>query len=83
MRMRLFLGAPAAQSAQSSGCTLPASLISALMDFELSDEQRAFAETARAFARDEWLPKAPGWDDRGEFPLKGVGEHWELYATTN
>src|ERR1700756_1894512 len=38
------------------------------MDFELSDEQRAFAETARAFAREEWLPHAPGWDERGEFP---------------
>lgn len=23
------------------------------------------------------------FDDRGEFPLKGVGEHWELYATSN
>ena len=35
-----------------------------LMDFDLSDEQRAFAETARAFAREEWLPQAPGWDER-------------------
>jgi class 3 adenylate cyclase len=23
------------------------------------------------------------FDDRGEFPLRGVGEHWELYATSN
>ena len=23
------------------------------------------------------------FDDRGEFPLKGVPEHWELYATSN
>ena len=23
------------------------------------------------------------FDDRGEFPLKGVGERWELYATTS
>src|SRR6266567_1435799 len=38
------------------------------MDFDLSDEQRAFAETARQFARDEWLPHAPGWDEREEFP---------------
>jgi len=38
------------------------------MDFELSDEQRAFQETARNFARDEWLPHAPGWDAREEFP---------------
>ena len=38
------------------------------MDFELSDEQRAFAETTRIFAREEWLPQAPGWDERDEFP---------------
>src|SRR5436853_3662619 len=38
------------------------------MDFTLSDEQRAFQETARQFARDEWLPHAPGWDAREEFP---------------
>jgi isobutyryl-CoA dehydrogenase len=42
------------------------------MDFDLSDEQRAFAETARAFARDEWLPAAPGWDERGEFPVAAL-----------
>jgi hypothetical protein len=38
------------------------------MDFDLSDEQRAFEATARDFARDEWLPHAPGWDAREEFP---------------
>src|SRR5438067_6328124 len=38
------------------------------MDFELSDEQRAFQDTARQFARDEWLPHAAGWDEREEFP---------------
>jgi alkylation response protein AidB-like acyl-CoA dehydrogenase len=48
------------------------------MDFELSDEQRAFAETARAFARDEWLPLAPGWDDRGEFPVAALRRAAEL-----
>jgi alkylation response protein AidB-like acyl-CoA dehydrogenase len=42
------------------------------MDFELSDEQRAFGETARAFARDEWLPQAPGWDERCEFPVAAL-----------
>ena len=42
------------------------------MDFDLSDEQRAFAETARAFAREEWLPLAPGWDERGEFPVAAL-----------
>jgi alkylation response protein AidB-like acyl-CoA dehydrogenase len=48
------------------------------MDFELSDEQRAFAETARAFARDEWLPLAPGWDERGEFPVAALRRAAEL-----
>jgi alkylation response protein AidB-like acyl-CoA dehydrogenase len=42
------------------------------MDFELSEEQRAFAETARAFAREEWLPLAPGWDERQEFPVAAL-----------
>ena len=48
------------------------------MDFELSDEQRAFAETARAFARKEWLPHAPGWDERSEFPLTALRRAAEL-----
>jgi alkylation response protein AidB-like acyl-CoA dehydrogenase len=48
------------------------------MDFELSDEQRAFAETARAFARGEWLPQAPGWDERGEFPVAALRAAAEL-----
>jgi alkylation response protein AidB-like acyl-CoA dehydrogenase len=42
------------------------------MDFTLSDEQRAFQETARQFARDEWLPYAPGWDQREEFPVEAL-----------
>src|SRR6195256_852785 len=40
------------------------------MDFSLSDEQQAFQDTARQFARDEWLPYAPGWDEREEFPVE-------------
>jgi hypothetical protein len=42
------------------------------MDFTLSDDQRAFQETARQFARDEWLPYAPGWDQREEFPVEAL-----------
>ncbi len=48
------------------------------MDFELSDEQLAFVETARAFAREEWLPLAPGWDDRAEFPVAALRRAAEL-----
>jgi alkylation response protein AidB-like acyl-CoA dehydrogenase len=42
------------------------------MDFDLSDDQRAFQETAREFARSEWLPQAPGWDQREEFPVAAL-----------
>ena len=42
------------------------------MDFGLSDEQRAFQETARGFAREEWLPQAAGWDARAEFPIEAL-----------
>src|SRR3977135_1264925 len=42
------------------------------MDFTLSDEQRAFQETARQCAVDEWLPHAPGWDQREEFPVEAL-----------
>jgi len=38
------------------------------MDFDLSADQLAFQETARQFAAEEWLPHAPGWDEREEFP---------------
>jgi alkylation response protein AidB-like acyl-CoA dehydrogenase len=48
------------------------------MDFELSDEQLAFADTARAFGREEWLPLAPGWDDRAEFPVAALRRAAEL-----
>jgi alkylation response protein AidB-like acyl-CoA dehydrogenase len=42
------------------------------MDFDLSDEQRAFQDTARQFAQEEWLPHAPGWDEREEFPEQAL-----------
>ena len=44
------------------------------MNFELSDEQRAFQETARAFAREDWLRDAPHWDERREFPVCGFSQ---------
>ena len=43
------------------------------MDFELSDEQRAFQETARAFAREEWLPHAPGGTSARNFRSRRCG----------
>ncbi len=42
------------------------------MDFDLSEDQLAFQETAREFARSEWLPHAPGWDRSEEFPVAAL-----------
>src|SRR5215831_6903041 len=42
------------------------------MDFELSEEQRAFQATARQFARDEMAPRARDWDEREIFPVEGM-----------
>jgi alkylation response protein AidB-like acyl-CoA dehydrogenase len=38
------------------------------MDFTLSEEQRAFQETARTFARDQMMPHARAWDEDEVFP---------------
>jgi hypothetical protein len=42
------------------------------MDFELSDEQRAFQATARTFARDEMMPHARDWDEGEVFPVEAL-----------
>ena len=39
------------------------------MDFDLSEEQRAIQDTARAFARDEMMPYARQWDEEEFFPV--------------
>jgi alkylation response protein AidB-like acyl-CoA dehydrogenase len=39
------------------------------MDFQLSEEQRAIQDTARAFARDEMMPFARQWDEEEFFPV--------------
>ncbi|MFN3017148.1 acyl-CoA dehydrogenase family protein [Vibrio coralliilyticus] len=47
------------------------------MDFELNEDQRAFAETAQQFAMDELAPMAAEWDEKQLFPkdvLKAAGE---------
>ena len=38
------------------------------MDFELSEEQRAFQQTARDFAHSEMVPHARAWDEDEIFP---------------
>jgi alkylation response protein AidB-like acyl-CoA dehydrogenase len=40
------------------------------MDFELSEDQRAFQSTARQFARDEMMPQARDWDEHETFPVE-------------
>jgi alkylation response protein AidB-like acyl-CoA dehydrogenase len=39
------------------------------MDFDLTEEQRAIKDTARAFARDEMMPFARQWDEDEIFPV--------------
>ncbi|MGF1743093.1 acyl-CoA dehydrogenase family protein [Vibrio profundum] len=47
------------------------------MDFELNEDQRAFAETAQQFAAEQLAPMAAEWDEKQFFPkqvLKQAGE---------
>ena len=48
------------------------------MDFELSEDQRAFAETARAFATSELAPHAAEWDRQATFPREAIAKAGEL-----
>lgn len=48
------------------------------MDFELSEEQRAFADTARAFAQAELAPHAAEWDREHIFPREAIAKAGEL-----
>jgi alkylation response protein AidB-like acyl-CoA dehydrogenase len=48
------------------------------MDFELSEEQRAFAETAREFAAAEFAPHAARWDAESIFPKEAIAKAGEL-----
>jgi alkylation response protein AidB-like acyl-CoA dehydrogenase len=44
------------------------------MDFELSEEQRAIQDTARAFAREQMMPFAREWDEEEIFPAATLRE---------
>ena len=48
------------------------------MDFELSEDQRAFADTARAFAQAELAPHAAHWDAEAVFPRDAIAKAGEL-----
>jgi hypothetical protein len=40
------------------------------MDFDLTEDQRAFQATARTFAREEMMPHAHDWDEDSTFPVE-------------
>jgi alkylation response protein AidB-like acyl-CoA dehydrogenase len=42
------------------------------MDFDLTEDQRAFQATARSFARDEMMPHARDWDEGEIFPVEAL-----------
>src|SRR5258705_9178563 len=44
------------------------------MDFDLTEEQRAIKETARAFARGAMMPFARQWDEEEIFPVDTLRE---------
>lgn len=48
------------------------------MDFELTDEQRAFAQAARDYAQGELAPHAARWDAEGIFPREAFARAGEL-----
>ncbi|WP_367990063.1 acyl-CoA dehydrogenase family protein [Vibrio sp. NTOU-M3] len=48
------------------------------MDFELNEDQRAFADTARQFAQERLAPMAAEWDEKQHFPVDVLREAGEL-----
>src|SRR5690349_9458716 len=48
------------------------------MDFDLTEDQRAFQATARSFARDEMMPHAREWDEGEIFPVEALRKAAEL-----
>ena len=48
------------------------------MHFGLSEEQLAYQDAARSFARGEMAPHAARWDQTGEFPLQTIARAGEM-----
>lgn len=48
------------------------------MNFELTDDQQAFADTARQFAREVLAPNAAAWDREHHFPVEAIQQAGEL-----
>jgi acyl-CoA dehydrogenase len=48
------------------------------LNFELTDDQKAFQQLARSFAKDEMIPKAAEHDQSMKFPHSVFDKAWEL-----
>ena len=48
------------------------------MDFDLTDDQKAFQQAAKQFAAAELAPHAARWDALSEFPLAVIRKAGEL-----
>ncbi|MDW3170787.1 acyl-CoA dehydrogenase family protein, partial [Vibrio sp. Y184] len=48
------------------------------MDFELNEDQRAFADTAQLFSLERLAPMAAEWDEKQNFPKDVLREAGEL-----
>ena len=48
------------------------------MDFSLNEEQLAFTDTARQFARQEFAPFAAQWDREHHFPVEAIKKAGEI-----
>ena len=48
------------------------------MDFELSEDQMAFQDVARTFARERMAPEAAEWDEHAIFPVEALRAAAEL-----
>lgn len=54
------------------------------MDFELNEDQRAFADTAQQFSLERLAPMAAEWDEKQIFPKDVLreAENWVFSAST-
>ena len=48
------------------------------MDFELNDDQKAFQDAARSFAKSELAPNAAQWDAQSVFPVEVIRQAGEM-----
>jgi alkylation response protein AidB-like acyl-CoA dehydrogenase len=48
------------------------------MDFNLTEEQKAYQEAARTFAQNELRPKAAEWDEKKHFPIDVIRRAGEM-----